>query len=111
MSRYAGVIRDADGLARLLREITGAGGTCGPKVPSASVEASEGACPAGDLDLEAVEAENLRLVSLLIVEGARRRMESRGCHRRRDATSADAVPSHTLARWDGSRLVVTQEEL
>ncbi len=64
-----------------------------------------------DLDLEAVEAANLRTVSLLIAAGALRRAESRGCHRRRDATGTAAAPWHTLTRWDGEELVVSQEPL
>jgi succinate dehydrogenase/fumarate reductase flavoprotein subunit len=65
----------------------------------------------GSLDLDAVEAANLRAVSMLIAAGARRRAESRGCHRRRDAADTAATPWHTLARWDGHRLVITKEEL
>jgi len=66
---------------------------------------------AGSLDLESVEAANLRAVSMLIAVGARRRAESRGCHRRGDAAGTAAAPWHTLARWDGHKLVVTKEEL
>jgi succinate dehydrogenase/fumarate reductase flavoprotein subunit len=49
-------------------------------------------------------------VSLLIAAGALRRQESRGCHRRRDAAGTAAAPWHTLARWDGHELVVTEED-
>jgi L-aspartate oxidase len=100
MSRYAGVMRDADGLARLLRAIADTG-----------EPAVAGLSAAGRLDLEAVEAANLRVVSTLIAAGARRRAESRGCHRRRDAAGAAGAAWHTLARWDGHRLVVTKEAL
>jgi L-aspartate oxidase len=93
MSRYAGVMRDADGLNELLQVIADAGAV------------------SGVLELEAVEAANLRTVSLLIAAGALRRAESRGCHRRRDATETAAAPWHTLARWDGQELVVTEEAL
>jgi L-aspartate oxidase len=96
MSRYAGVLRDADGLERLVRALAEAGGISGP---------------AGTLDLEEVEAANLRTVSLLIAAGALRRPESRGCHRRRDAAGTAAAPWHTLARWDGQELAVTEEKL
>ncbi|MCW2893343.1 MAG: nadB [Actinomycetia bacterium] len=107
MSRYAGVMRDGDGLARLLEEIAETGAPCslGPAA------ASDGADEPGSLDLEVVEAANLRAVSMLIAVGARRRAESRGCHRRQDAAGPAAAPWHTLARWDGHRLIVTKEAL
>ena len=63
------------------------------------------------IDLDRVEAANLRTVSLLIAAGALRRAESRGCHRRRDAAGASSAPWHTLARWDGRELLLTEEEL
>jgi L-aspartate oxidase len=97
MSRYAGVMRDGEGLSRLL-EVIAAPGSLAPAAP-------------GRLDLESVEAANLRAVSMLIAVGARRRTESRGCHRRRDAADPAAAPWHTLIRWDGHGLVVTKEEL
>jgi L-aspartate oxidase len=121
MSRDAGVMRDADGLAQLLREIAEAGNApgsiaqtaapAGSKAHEASIETLDGAIEPGGLDLEAVEAANLRVVSMLIAAGARRRAESRGCHRRRDAAGQAAAPWHTLARWDGHQLVVTKEAL
>jgi L-aspartate oxidase len=102
MSRLAGVLRDGDGLSRLVGLLAGAG-------------AGEGAVVRDDRDselgLEAVEAASLRTVSLLIAAGARRRAESRGCHRRRDAAETAAAARHTLAHFDGRRLVVTEEEL
>ncbi|MGH3248355.1 MAG: L-aspartate oxidase [Trebonia sp.] len=109
MSRYAGVMRDGDGLAQLLRAIAEPGNAPGSNAQKATIEALEGANEPGGLDLGAVEAANLRAVSMLIAVGARRRAESRGCHRRRDATDTAAAPWHTLARWDGHRLVVTKE--
>jgi L-aspartate oxidase len=105
MSRYAGVIRDGDGLARLLRTIAETDDSPG------SIEALGSAHDPAGLDLEAVEAANLRVVSVLIAVGARRRKESRGCHRRSDAADTAAAPWHTLARWDGHRLTMTQEAL
>jgi L-aspartate oxidase len=105
MSRYAGVIRDGDGLARLLRTIAETGDSPG------SIEALGSAHDPAGLDLEAVEAANLRVVSVLIAAGAQRRKESRGCHRRSDAADSAAAPWHTLARWDGHRLTMTQEAL
>jgi L-aspartate oxidase len=92
MSRWAGVMRDAEGLGELVRVI------------------AETSIPAS-LDMESVEAANLRLVSGLIAAGALRRAESRGCHRRRDATQAASRPWHTLTRLDRERLLITEEEL
>jgi L-aspartate oxidase len=121
MSRYAGVMRDGDGLAQLLRAIAQTGedpgslaapaARAGRKAQRASVAALEDANDPGSLDLEEVEAANLRVVSMLIAVGARRRAESRGCHRRTDATETAAAPWHTLVRWDGHKLVVTKEAL
>ena len=106
MSQYAGVMRDADGLSELLQVITDAGPALGRgEAGWVRTEASE------VLELEVVEAANLRTVSLLIAAGALRRAESRGCHRRRDATETAAAPWHTLARWDGQELMVTKETL
>jgi L-aspartate oxidase len=105
MSRYAGVIRDGDGLARLLRTMAETSDDSG------SIEALGSAHDPTGLDLEAVETANLRVVSVLIAVGARRRKESRGCHRRSDAADTAAAPWHTLARWDGHRLTMTQEAL
>ena len=117
MSRYAGVMRDGDGLARLLAVIAETGAPCalGPATGLGGAGLGDAgradAGEAGGLDLESVEAANLRAVSVLIAVGARRRAESRGCHRRLDAVDTDGTPWHTLARWDGQRLVVTKEEL
>jgi L-aspartate oxidase len=105
MSRYAGVLRDSEGLALLAAMTTGAdveGGEPAGPVPSE---------PDLDLDLEVLEAANLRTVSALIAAGALRRAESRGCHRRRDAAGRADRAWHTLMRWDGRDLVVTEEEL
>jgi len=101
MSRHAGVIRDGDGLTRLLTVIAETSGAA----------CSLASAAPGVLDLESVEAANLRAVSVLIAVGARRRAESRGCHRRRDAADTASAPWHTLARWDGHKLVVTKEAL
>ena len=119
MSRWAGVMRDREGLTELARMVSVAGGevvACG--AVATGTETSEGLGEAGtvpyadfDLDLEAVEAANLRVVSGLIAAGALRRAESRGCHRRRDAAGTAERPWHTLIRWDGRGLVVTEEEL
>jgi L-aspartate oxidase len=79
MSRYGGVVRDADGLRTLL-------GMLG----------------------EIRGAPNLRAVSILIAAAALAREESRGCHRRRDFPAAAQEPFHTLARWDGAELVISK---
>ena len=105
MSRYAGVIRDADGLARLLRVIAVADAAAGAagreELGRGAVRAEHALVLDRGVELEAVEAANLRTVSLLIAAGAARRAESRGCHRRRDAGATSAAPWHTLLRWDG----------
>jgi L-aspartate oxidase len=106
MSRYAGVLRDGGGLGLLGREISRPGTAYAASGLATGVD-ERGVC----VDLEEVEAANLRTVSLLIAAGARQRAESRGCHRRRDAPGTADVPWHTLVRWDGKRLVVSEEEL
>jgi L-aspartate oxidase len=112
MSRYAGVIRSADGLARLRRLIAGAGAGArgGGRLTVGGAGREEHALVLDHLaELEAVEAANLRTVSLLIAAGAARRAESRGCHRRRDAGATGTAPWHTLLRLAGGRLEVTEE--
>ena len=108
MSRWAGVSRDREGLGELVR-LVGAGWETGEggESPGSVRDEDVGV----DLDLEAVEAANLRVVSGLIAVGALRRAESRGCHRRRDASGTAERPWHTVLRWDGQELVVNEEEL
>jgi L-aspartate oxidase len=66
MSRYAGVLRDRDGLSQLLGQLEQApAAVSGP----------------GPLDLATVEATNLHLASVLVTVAALARTESRGCHR------------------------------
>jgi len=108
MSRYAGVMREADGLTELLRVIAEASTPPEPRGAGSLPQPSVGR---QEIELEAVEAANLRVVSALIALGARRRAESRGCHRRRDAATTATAPWHTLARWDGRQVVVTEEAL
>jgi aspartate oxidase len=131
MSRLAGVLRDHDGLEQLVRTLGGTGG-----VP-AGLRARDGYASGGadvgvagggaeragwgaaalvphdgdGVDLESVEAANLRVVSWLIAVAALRRAESRGCHRRRDAAGTAERAWHTLMRWDGEQLVVREETL
>jgi L-aspartate oxidase len=98
MSRYAGVLRDADGLQRLTAIIRGAS------------ERDENEAEAPGLTLAEVEAVNLREVSGLIAAAALHRTESRGCHRRSDAPETAVSARHTLARLDGEQINVTLEE-
>jgi L-aspartate oxidase len=108
MSRWAGVSRDREGLGELVRLVgTGCETVAGGESPGTVRDEDLGV----DLDLEAVEAANLRVVSGLIAAGALRRAESRGCHRRRDASGTAERPWHTVLRWDGQELVVNEEEL
>ena len=108
MSRWAGVSRDREGLSQLAR-LVGAGWETGTAGESGGSVRDEDL--GVDLDLEAVEEANLRVVSGLIAAGALGRAESRGCHRRRDASGTAERPWHTVLRWDGQELVVNEEEL
>ena len=89
MSRYAGVLRDRDGLRLLLRAVQQA--------------------PAGDgrLDLAVVEATSLHTVSALVTVAALSRAESRGCHRWRDIPAAAGGPArHSVLRVAGGEVQV-----
>jgi L-aspartate oxidase len=116
MSRYAGVMRDQEGLERLVRTLEGADGARretaetvrDTDLGSASPGGRPSGPPAEELDMATVEATNLHAVSALIAAGALRRAESRGCHRRRDAPETAREAWHTLVRWDGRRLRVTR---
>jgi L-aspartate oxidase len=89
MSRHAGVVRDRDGLERLLGMLAAA--------PSAG----------GRLDLAVVEATSLHTVSLLVAVAALARAESRGCHRWRDVPPADGDGAqHTVLRVEDGRPVI-----
>ncbi len=71
MSRFVGVLRTPDGLdnaASILRTL--------------SLNASSRVVPTR----QAFEATNMLTVAVAVVEAARRRTESRGCHRRTDVT-------------------------
>jgi aspartate oxidase len=97
-------MRDGDGLGQLL-------GLLGQSETGAGTEEAATVMEHGDCALDAVEEANLRLVSWLIAAGARRRAESRGCHRRRDAAGTAERAWHTVLRLDGKRLVVDEEGL
>jgi L-aspartate oxidase len=86
MSRHAGVLRDREGLERLLEMLA--------QVP-----------PAGQgLDLATVEATSLHTVSVLVAVAALARAESRGCHRWRDVPpTSDDGAQHTVLRVDSGR--------
>ena len=89
MSRHAGVVRDREGMQRLL-EILG-------KVPPAG----------GQLDLATVEATSLHTVSALITMAALARAESRGCHRWRDVpVTRDHQGRHTVLRVEEGQPVI-----
>ena len=102
MSGHAGVLRDSGGLRALIRTIEGMRGA---RAESGDFVRDK------NVDLQTVEATSLHTVSALIAAAALRRAESRGCHRRRDAPGSAAGPWHTLVRWDGRQLVVTEEAL
>jgi L-aspartate oxidase len=111
MSRYAGVLRNREGLERLVQTLEGVEGA--RQESAGIVSASPGGRPPGtpgnlDLDLSTVEATNVHTVSALITAAALRRAESRGCHRRRDAPQTAPEAWHSLVRWDGRRLLVTR---
>jgi L-aspartate oxidase len=86
MARHAGVIRDREGLERLLELLA--------EVP-----------PAGEgLDLATVETTSLHTVSVLVAVAALARAESRGCHRWRDVPpTSDDGAQHTVLRVDQGR--------
>ena len=79
MWRYAGLLRDADGLREARREL----------------DALAAAMPLG-LTRRAVEARNLHVVAELIVTAALGREESRGAHFRNDFPQRDAVAKHSV---------------
>jgi L-aspartate oxidase len=89
MSRYAGVLRDRDGLEHLLGRLDQA-------PPAASRSAS------APLDLATVEATNLHLASVLLTVAALARTESRGCHRwhASDAIDTTGNARHSVLRLD-----------
>jgi aspartate oxidase len=81
MSRYAGVVRDHEGLERLLALLE--------QAPPASSQP----------DLATVEATSLHAVSVLVAASALARSESRGCHRWADLPATSGQPArHTVLR-------------
>jgi L-aspartate oxidase len=92
MSKYAGVLRDRDGLETLLETLD---------TTVASVRT--------DIDLATVEATNLHTSSVLVASAALLREESRGCHRRSDFSETSDAWGHaiTLRVVDGEVLAET----
>ncbi|HEY0719595.1 MAG TPA: FAD-binding protein, partial [Streptosporangiaceae bacterium] len=93
MSRYAGVLRDRDGLDRLRDQLG--------RAPAAHPAEGPAAAGPGGLDLATVEATNLHLVSVLLTVAALARAESRGCHRWQ---SPDVIHTAEPARHSVLRL-------
>ncbi len=92
MSRYAGVLRDRDGLEHLL--------TMAGQVPPAAAAGGSGRDGHG-LDLATFEATSLHTVSVLVAVAALARAESRGCHRWRDVPAVSGEPaSHSVLLVD-----------
>jgi L-aspartate oxidase len=87
MSRYAGVLRDRDGLEHLLTMLDSA------LAAGASDHGEHG------LDLATFETTSLHTVSVLVAVAALARAESRGCHRWRDVPAVSSEPaSHSVLR-------------
>ena len=119
MSRYAGVVRDRDGLTELLRIAAGRpGGATEAAVLAMPLRGAGLALGRGNGEpatgvggegngLDVVEAASLRAVSVLIAAAALRRTESRVCHRRRDAPQTWEQVRHTLLRWTPDGLAVS----
>ncbi|MFE4452053.1 L-aspartate oxidase [Streptomyces sp. NPDC056796] len=93
MSRGAGVIRSADGLARAADELEALRGAAA----AAEEDGPKDAVPG----VEAWEATNLLLVAQVLVAAAREREETRGCHWREDRPERDdAWRRHLVVRAD-----------
>ena len=92
MSRHAGVARDHENLERLRQ-------TLGQAPPAANESAGN------ELDLATAETTNLHAVSILVTAAALARVESRGCHRWRDAPLATCAgrARHTVVRVDAGQ--------
>ncbi len=93
MSKYVGVVRDAEGLA-----------TVNEKLRELLSFASSDVVP----NRKSFEATNLLTVALAVVTSAEQRIESRGCHRRSDyAITRDSWAHHTCLVQDAGQLRVT----
>jgi L-aspartate oxidase len=94
-TRDAGVLRDADGLVRLVEVLA--------TIPRLA--------PGRPVDAAAVEATALHTVATLLGAAALARTESRGCHRRTDApTTRPEWQVRLVHRIDGRGRVLTRTE-
>jgi L-aspartate oxidase len=93
MWRYAGLLRDADGL-RLARR---------------GLDALAASMPRGPYR-RALEARNLHCVAQMIVTSAQGREESRGAHYRNDFPLRDAVARHSVLRGGKLEFVASVPE-
>jgi L-aspartate oxidase len=93
MSKYVGVVRNAEGLAtadEVLHELL--------------------SCVSGDVvpNRKTFEATNLLTIALAVVTSAEQRTESRGCHRRSDfGATLDSWKHHTCVVQDHGQIRVT----
>jgi len=85
MWKYAGLLRDANGLQAMQRVL----------------RALHQTIPSG-LSRRAIEARNLHAIATMIVLSAEGRLESRGAHYRNDCPEHDAIARHSIL--DGNRL-------
>ena len=96
MSKWVGVLRTPDGLD-----------TAHQILDTLSLNASSTVVPTR----KAFEATNMLTVAAAVVEAARRRLESRGCHRRTDVTvPVEMWQHHLVSRLVGTSLEVTAEK-
>lgn len=86
MWKYAGLLRDAQGMEAMQRVL----------------EALEKTMPRG-LSRRAIEARNLHAVATMILNSALARRESRGAHYRNDSPERDAVARHSIL--EGAKVV------
>ncbi|MGW1227361.1 L-aspartate oxidase [Streptomyces sp. NPDC001478] len=101
MTRGAGVLRSAEGLAAAAEELE--------ELHRGAVERSgSGGGKAAEPGVEAWEATNLLLVARVLVAAARRREETRGCHWREDRPERDDADwrRHLVVRIAPDRTLV-----
>jgi L-aspartate oxidase len=110
MTAYAGVLRNADGLATAARELDRLD-TAAAKGAGGTAEGSQAAENTAQPCVEAWEATNLRTVASVIVAAARLRRETRGSHWREDfpGRDDDAWRGHLVTRLTADGLTTTYE--